>query len=330
VLRRAALRALLTAIAREPERGLEAYVAARGLDRRRQVLLLRTVRDLREPRAASYLFAAAASGDPRLVKEALEAMYVTRAELIARSHLWAGVEAPSIWPGREGLMAAVRATLADRAAPPRAAAFAAHVASALADAGAVPALRARLRAGASERGGVAPPHALGAALGDPATTASSAAALAALAPQGLACEITVVLARGEPEIVEIVPTTLLRLAEAEGPVRSEARACIGAAVGQPGAGQAQAVWIAAALGDPAFAPALRDALASPAPEVRRAAAWALGEMPYDALSATALAHVAGDADEIVRRLAAGAAAKQAGGTLRSLYGALFPEEPKPG
>ena len=351
VLRRTALEALLTAIAREPERGLETYVASRGLDRRRQVLLLRTVRDVREPRAASYLFAAVTSGDPRLAGEALGAMYVTRAELVARRHLWAGVEEPPVWPGREGLLAAVRATLADRAAPPRAAAFAAHVASALADAGAVPALRARLRVGTParaakppERGAAAPPHAVGVALADAATTASAAAAafadaattasaaaaLAGLAPQGLACELTALLARGEPEILELVPTTLLGLAEAEEPVRSEARACIGAAVGQPGAARAQAVWIAAALGDPAFAPALRDALAAPAQEVRRAAAWALGEMPGDALTAAALARAAGDADEIVRRLAAGAAAKQEGRTPRALHGAPFPAETKPG
>jgi hypothetical protein len=330
VLRRAALQALLTAIAREPVRGLETYVAARAVDRRHQVLLLRTIRGVREVRAASYLFVAAASGDPRLIGEALEAMSVTRAELIARLHLWAGAEEPAVWPGREALLAAVGATLGDLAAPARAAAFAAHVAGALADAGAVPALRARLRAGTPARGAVAPRGALGAALADPATTASAAAALAGLDPERLACELTALLARDEPEISELVPTILLRLAEAEEPVRSEARACIGTAVGQPGAGQAEAVWIAAALGDSTFAPVLREALAAPAPEVRRAAAWALGEMPGDAVTAAALARAAGDADEIVRRLAAGAAAKHAGRTPRALHGALFPGEAKAG
>jgi hypothetical protein len=93
-MRRAALTALAGRLAAEPAEGLEAHVARAGLDRRRQVLLLRTIRDLREPRAASYLFAAAASSDGRVANEALGAMYVTRTQLIAWRHLWAGVEEP--------------------------------------------------------------------------------------------------------------------------------------------------------------------------------------------------------------------------------------------
>ena len=303
VLRRAALAVLAEQLEAEPARGLEEYVAAAGLDRRREVLLLRTIRDQREARAASYLFAAAARSDTRVAAEALGAMYVTRAELIARRSLWAGAEAPPVWPGREALIGAVRRVLGDTEAPPRATAFAADLAGALGDRDAVPLLRARLG-------------------GDAATVASAADALSILAPGGLACSLTALLARPELEMVALVPSVLLGLAEQPEPVREEARACLARAIATPGFGREPAIWVAAALSDGRFTPPLRDALTADGIGVRRAAAWALGEMPAEVASAEALARASvADRDAVVRRLATRAAAKQSGQAPRAGAGA---------
>jgi HEAT repeat protein len=320
VVRTVALGTLLDAIAREPEAGLETWVEARALDRRAQILLLRTVRDLRDPRAASYLFRVVAGGDPRLTRDALGAMHVTRAELVARRHLWAGPDDPVGWPARPSLLAAVRATLADPAADRRAVAFAAHLAGALGDRASVEPLRRLLHGGA-------PASATGGGLSggtSAETVASAASALAELAPEALACQLAALLARREAAILELVPATLLRLAESGDPVRTEARRCLTAAVRGPGPGRADAVWIAAALGDPAFAPALRAALAGAAPAVRRAAAWALGELPAEVATGAALARAAAtDPDPTVRRVAARAAAKQVGEAPRALHGVVW-------
>ncbi len=303
VLRRAALGVLGELLEASPARGLEEYVANAGLDRRREVLLLRTIRDEREARAASYLFAAAARPDGRVASEALGAMYVTRSELIARRNLWAGEEAPTVWPGRAALEAALGRVLADPAAPPRATAFAAHLAGALGTAEVAPLLRGRLA-------------------GDAATAASAANALAALAPAGTACELVALLARPEIDVAALVPTVIVGLVAQPDPVGGEARGCLAGAITSAGPGREPAIWTAAASGDAGLAPALRTALAAEAPGVRRAAAWALGEMPADAASALALAPLAaGDPDRIVRRLATQAAAKQAGQLPRSLAAA---------
>jgi hypothetical protein len=304
VERRAALGVIGDGLAADPAQGLETYVAAAGLDRRREVLLLRTIRDVREAGAASYLFAAAARPDPRVANEALGAMYVTRAQLIARRALWAGAEETAAWPGRKGLTAAVRAALADPVAPPRAAAFAAYLVGALRDRDAVPLLRARLGSA------------------DPATAASAADALARLAPVGLACDLTALLARPDLELVATVPTGLLGLAEQDEPIGSEARACLARTMATPGPGREAAIWVAAALADGQLASELRAALAADVPAVRRAAAWTLGELPSEAATGQALATAAtGDADAIVRRLATHALAKQDGRVPRAALAA---------
>lgn len=293
VRRRAALAVIGEGLEAEPANGLEVYVAEAGLDRRREVLLLRTIRDAREARAASYLLAAAARPDVRVATEALGAMYVTRAELIARRNLWAGAAEPAVWPARAGLGAAVRGVLADAAAPPRATAFAAHLAGALGDRETVALLRTRLA-------------------GDAATAASAADALATLAPAGLACDLTPLLASPDPDLVAVIPTVLLRLCEQDEPIRGEARTCVAQAMATPGPGREPAIWIAAALVDAGFAAGLRTALTSDVPGVRRAAAWALGELPSESLTGEALTQAAADPDAIVRRLAIHALAKQNG------------------
>ncbi|MEO7434974.1 MAG: HEAT repeat domain-containing protein, partial [Candidatus Binatia bacterium] len=294
-----ALAAIGDALEAEPSRGLETYVAAAGLDRAREVLLLRTIRDARDARTASYLFAAAARSDARIASEALGAMYVTRAELIARRSLWAGSDAPAVWPGRSELASAVRAILADATAPPRATAFAADLAGALGQHETVPALRARLSA-------------------DAATAASAADALATLAPGGLACELTRMLERSDLDIVALVPTTLLRLGEQGEPMRREVGACLDDALARPGPGREAAIWIAAALADPRHAVTLRAALAAVEPGVRAAAAWALGELPPEVATTQALrAASESDPDADVRRLAARAVVKQDGRSPRA-------------
>jgi hypothetical protein len=313
LLRRVALGALLTAMTRAPEHGLERYVETAALDRRRQILLLRTVRDLRDERAASYLFAVVAAGDLRLAVDALGAMKVTRAAAIARRHLWAGSERPPSLPARSKVVAAVRSTLAAEAAPPEATAFAAHLAGALADLSLAPVVRPHLDAGLSR------------AIGDAETAASAADALVVLAPRGLACDLVRLLARADAAIQELVPTRVIDLAESREPVRSEARRCIRDAI-LAGPSRTPAIWIGAAIGDGVFTLALRDALASASADERRAAAWALGELPPDPETTMALAdHGRGDPDEIVRRLATGAYAKQSGLLPRSL-----PRAPVPG
>ncbi|MCC6766683.1 MAG: hypothetical protein IT293_18650 [Deltaproteobacteria bacterium] len=311
-VRRAAVTALLAAAAREPARGLEVYAAAGGLDRRARILLLRTVRDLRDPRAASYLFAEAASGDGRVVRDALGAMKVTRAQTAARVRLWAGPEMPAAWPGRAALVASARATLVDEAAPVEAAAFAAEVAGLLDDEAMVEPLRVRLRAGIPRQPGDAP-------LADAAVTASAATALAVLAPDALACQLTALLARREAPIAELVPSVLLDLAAAGRATRVEVVDCLRDAIAS---GSEPALWTAAALRDPALASVVRTALASEAADVRRAAAWTLGELPADPEAARLLAAAAdGDADDIVRRLARKAHSKQTGAVPRSLENA---------
>lgn len=303
-VRRTALATLADRLAAEPADGLEAWVARAGLDRRRQVLLLRTIRDTREARAASYLFASAASADARIANEALGAMYVTRAQLIARRNLWAGSEEPKVWPGREALLAAVRRVLADRGAAPRATAFAADLAGTLGDTATVPLLRSWLD-------------------GDAAIAASAADALARLAPAGLACDLVPLLGRVDLDLQAMIPTTLLRLAEASSDaVAGEARACIRRTVATEGPARETAIWIAAALTDPSFTPALRDALADPSAAVRRAAAWALGELPSEAATAEVLERIThADVDASVRRVATRAAAKQDGRAARAALAA---------
>ncbi|MCC6847844.1 MAG: hypothetical protein IT294_05035 [Deltaproteobacteria bacterium] len=309
LVRRAAVSALLAAVAREPARGLEAHVAAAGLDRRARILLLRTIRDLRDPRAASYLFAEAGSGDARVVRDALGAMKVTRAQAVARARLWAGPEPPAAWPGRAALVAAVRATLLDAAAPAEAAAFAAELAGILEDEATIEPLRVRLRAGI-------PRQPAGAALADAAVTASAAGALAALAPDALACELTALSARREAPIAELVPSLLLDLAAAGASSRAEVVDCLRLAIAE---GSEPALWTAAALREPGLAAGVRAALGNAAAEVRRAAAWALGELPAEPEAARLLAAAADrDADEIVRRLARKAYSKQTGAAPRSL------------
>jgi hypothetical protein len=83
-VRRVALATLLDGLARAPADGLEHWVSVAGLDRRARILLLRGIRDRRDPRAASYLFVEAAAGDTRIARDARGAMYVTRAQMIAR------------------------------------------------------------------------------------------------------------------------------------------------------------------------------------------------------------------------------------------------------
>ncbi len=311
IVRRGAVTALLTALARAPERGLEDYVATHPLDRRGRILLLRTIRDLRDPRAVSYLFAEAASGDGRIVRDALGAMQVTRAQTVARLHLWAGPERPVVWPGEAKLRAAVQAVLDDSGAPPEASALAAELAGLLEERRAIPILRTRVRQGTPSVGSPL-------ALADAATTASAGGALVALAPEGLACELTRLLARPEAAVQELVPSRLLDLAERAPEIRAEVVRCVSQAIVDETTARVPALWVAAALGDPALLPVVRDAITVGTPDVRRAAAWALGELPADALAAERLAAAADDPDEIVRRLARTAYSKQTGRLPRSL------------
>jgi hypothetical protein len=319
VLRQAALVALLDLLARAPAQGLEDYVQAAGLDRGQHVRLLRTVRDLRDPRAASYLFATLRSGDARIATDALWAMRVTRDQMVARRHLWAGSEAPDVWPARDAVLVAVRAVLADPLADPRAVAFAAQLAGMMRDAGSVPALRDRWRAetpAPGPRQTMLPPT-------GPDTLASVADALAVLAPQGIVCELVGLLASPLAPLRELVPTTILGLAHSEEPVRSRVRSCLGAALGIGGPAQAEAVWIAAVLDDPALVPGVLGALTSLDPSARRAAAWALGEIDAPSAATEALDRAGReDADAIVRSFAAGALAKRAGRAPR-----VFPRPP---
>jgi HEAT repeat protein len=186
--------------------------------------------------------------------------------------------------------------LADRNAAPRATALAAHLAGALGNRALVPLVQARLDADA-----------------DPATTASAADALARLDPTGLACKLTALLGRTDLDLMAVVPTTVLGLAAAPGSVGSEARGCLTSTIGTAGPGRETAIWIGAALGDAALVPAFQEALAADPPAVRRAAAWALGEMPSDAATGALLVRARdGDLDATVRRFAAGAIAKQEG------------------
>jgi hypothetical protein len=95
-----------------------------------------------------------------------------------------------------------------------------------------------------------------------------------------------------------------------------------------------ALWITAALGDASMVTVVREALGRERADERRAAAWALGELPFDAAAAAALRErAASDPDEIVRRLARGADSKQAGERPRTLPHvgfAGFPETGTPG
>jgi HEAT repeat protein len=73
------------------------------------------------------------------------------------------------------------------------------------------------------------------------------------------------------------------------------------------------------VGEPDLSPAVRNALGAPSPELRRAAAWVLGELPTDAAATAALAAARDDdPDEIVRRLASKAYSKQTGRIPRAL------------
>jgi hypothetical protein len=301
-IRQTAVRALLAVLAREPDRGLEDYVEAAHLDRRQQTLLLRAIRDSRDARAASYLFGVARGADPRLRADALGAMSITRAAMIARSHLWAGAEEPAAWPGRAAVVDGVHALLQDPGAPFEGAAFAAELAGRLGVADTVPVLRERLAA-------------------KDAVAASSARSLVTLAPEGVACDLVALLVE-RPNVLEIeeaVPSALIALARLPAPVGAEARACITRAL-TPGHGVLEnAVWIAAALGDPSFVPSLRALLPVAAPEVRRAAVWTLGEIAADAETTALLERIAhADADPKTRELAATAVAKQSGGRPRGL------------
>lgn len=306
--RRAAVAGMLDALAHESSPGIEHYARPAALDRRERILLLRTMRDLRDPRASSHLFAEAAADDPRVVREALGAMYVTRAQMIARRHLWSGAPDAVVLPGRDALRAAVRRTLANGDAAPRAVAFAAELALELRDAGSVPALRDRWRAAtrmvaAVQSDRVVPPT-------GPATAASVATALAELAPMGMACELVRLLARQQSAILEVVPTLLVRLAESDGALGAEARQCVRRALGSPGPARAEVIWVAAALRDSGMQAELTGALRAEAVDVRRAAAWALGETAPSPEARRVLERVAtDDPDPIARRLAGEAAAK---------------------
>ncbi|MBP1690572.1 MAG: hypothetical protein H6Q34_1145, partial [Deltaproteobacteria bacterium] len=193
-----------------------------------------------------------------------------------------------------------------------------------ADASSVQLLRAHLRAGLPGAAAAIQP------LGDAAITASAADALAMLAPSGLACDLTRLLARSDAPIQELVPTRLLDLAEAREPIRSETRRCLRDAIGT-GPAAVPALWIAAALGDGGMLPVVQEALGRESPDERRAAAWALGELPPDAAAAAALSERArSDPDEIVRRLARSAYSKQTGQQPRTLPHVGFAGFPDPG
>jgi hypothetical protein len=153
----------------------------------------------------------------------------------------------------------------------------------------------------------------------PWTTASVAAALTELAPDGLACELVPLLAREQAEIFEVIPTLLLQLAEAEPPIGTEARGCLRRALAIPGAIRMRAIWIVTALRDPTFDAALVEALAGAGIPERRAAAWALGERTAAAAAAALQRAAATDADPIVRRLAGVALEKHAGTHPRAFW-----------
>src|SRR6185503_7711005 len=112
------------------------------------------------------------------------------------------------------------------------------------------------------------------------TLASASVALATLAPRGLACRLTPLLASPSPELRAVVPSVVIELAERDD-TAAEARACVVAALetvaASPPGAREQAAWIAAALVDAPFTPVLRGVLATGDAPVRRAAAWALGE-----------------------------------------------------
>ncbi len=307
-LRRAAVTMMLDTLGGDTDPGLEHYVRPDDLDRRQRILLLRAMRDLRDYRAASYLFAESAADDPRVVREALGAMHVTRAQMIARRHLWSGPSDAIVLPDREGLRAGVRLVLADADAAPRAVAFAAELALELRDAGSVPALRDRWRAAtqlaaAVQSDRVEPPT-------GPETVASVAAALTELAPMGIACELVPLLARPQSAILEVVPTLLVHLAESEGALGLEARECVRRALAVPGPTRAEVIWVAAAFGGADFRAEITSALAATDIPTRRAAAWALGDAEHLPETRRLLKRMATeDPDPIARRLASEAARK---------------------
>ncbi|MBI3767342.1 MAG: hypothetical protein HY271_02485 [Deltaproteobacteria bacterium] len=312
-VRETAVRTVLSAVERRGGTGLEVDVAAQALDRRRQLLLLRAIRDARDARAASYLLSTARGADPRLIREALDAMERTRAELVARRYLWAGRFDVDAWPGRAALTDALRTALLDRDAPAPAVAFAAVVAGALGDAASEPALRARLAAGtpSAARSGVTP-------LADATSTASAALALVDLAPAHLGCALTPLLDRRDGAVVALVPALLLELLARDGGADVETRRCLGDVIAGGGAAAADAVWIAAALVDPSLVSVLRDASRSPDVAIRQAAVWGLGELPPTADTRAALASVrVEDADQVVRALTT-ATAKVEGRVPRAL------------
>jgi len=308
-LRRAAVTMMLDALLGDADPGLEHYVRPDDLDRRQRILLLRTMRDLRDHRAASYLLAESAADDPRVVREALGAMYVARAQMIARRHLWSGPPDAIVLPDREALRAAVRGILADGDAPPRAVAFAAELALELHDAGSVPALRDRWRAAtrlaaAVQSDRVVPPT-------GPETVASVAAALTELAPMGIACQLVSLLGRPQSAILEVVPTLLVRLAESEGALGAEARRCVRRALAAPGATRTEAIWIASAIGDAELRAGITAALGATDIPTRRAAAWTLGETDHSPGTRRILERMAvEDPDPIARRLAREAVTKR--------------------
>lgn len=308
--RRAAVAAVLARVAAAPEHGLEDLVAPAGLDARATVLLVRTIRDTRDARAASYLFAMLDDGRPAVRRAVLEAMASTRAELIARRYLWAGALRPDVWPGAAALRARTRRVFAAADAPDAARAFAAYVAGELDDRESVPALAAVLAAATG------PPRA-GSPEADAATIGAVAASLTTMSPDGLACPLTRLLARPEPELRTLVPSLLLDLAD-RGNTAGEVLVCLRAAVADGGANAEQAIWTAAPLGDGALGDVLRAALGTGAVGVRRAAAWALGEQrDGDDRDVLALTTAAADGDGLVRRLAAGALAKRQGAAPRA-------------
>jgi hypothetical protein len=316
IVREAGVRTLLSALERRGDPGLEVDVAAHGLDRRRQLLLLRTIRDARDVRAASYLLATARGADPRLAREALDAMERTRAELVARRYLWAGRETVAAWPGRAALVAAARETLIDRDAPAPAAAFAAITAAALGDAASEPALRAWLAAGTPAGMTVGVP------LADATTTASAALALVDLAPAHLGCALTSLLSRRDSTVVALVPTLLLELLDRDRQADGEPRRCLRDLIAGGGAAAADATWVAAALADPTLVPVFRAAIQSADVAVRQAAAWALGELPPTAETRAALATAAIDGADPVARAVATATAKMEGRVPRALSAQL--------
>jgi hypothetical protein len=309
--REAAVAALLDEVARRSERGLEDVLAGVPLDIRATVLLLRTIRDTRDARAASYLFAMLPDPRPRVRRAVLEAMATTRSELIARRYLWAGTLRRQVWPAQQALRQRVSAALVDPDIPDPARAFAAYLAGELQAAENVPVLRRLLDAAPDAHGTDAPAAATSTAPVHVETVASAAAALAILAPRDLACVLTSLLPRRDPELRVLLPSLLLDLADRE-ETAGETRACLRRALTRADEGREQAVWVAAALADGTFDPLLREMVATSSADLRRAAAWALGEGTRAAATEAALAAAAGDDDPLVHRIAARALAKQRG------------------